>query len=137
MADTNKYETPKTGINRWNFSGKVAKKNFKYATNGNLFGSVMIKIPAKNEKFSTTLWLKVFNSKDGEKKLADEVNDNVAEGTNWSFYGYVSVNKFENPETKKTEYRNDYIVTRALPAAEDEAAMVSAVTPVAEDSVPF
>ncbi len=132
----NKYETPKVGINHWNVSGKVVKKNFKYATNGNLFGSVMVRVPAKNDKFTTNLWLKVFNSKDGEKKLADEINDTIQENTNWSFYGYISVNKFENEKTKLTEYRTDFIVTRFLAAADIDQEVTVAASDQ-EDKVPF
>ncbi len=133
MSD--QMETPKAGINRWNFSGKVIKKNFKFSKDGVLYGSVMVRIPSKNEKFSTVMWLKAFNSKDGVKKLADQINDEVAEDTNWSFYGYVSNNKFEKVgEDGKTltDWRTDFIVTKCIPALEAEQVVVKA-----EDPAPF
>ncbi len=119
------------GINRFNFSGKVVKKNFKYSKEGNLFGSLMIKIPAKNEKYSTVMWLKVFNSKDGTKNLADEINENVAEDTNWSFYGYISNSKFE--KDGNTEYRTDFIINRFQEALESESKPAEPI----KDEVPF
>lgn len=125
-------ETPRVGINRWNFSGTVVRKNFKYSKEGNLFGSVMLRVPAQNEKFTTTLWLKVFNGK--ENNLADQVNESVADGTNWSFYGYVSTSSFE--KDGKKEYRTDFIITRFVPA-EASAPKTESSTAQTKDEVPF
>ncbi len=128
------YEPQIPGVNRWNFSGKVVKKDFKYSKDGLLFGSVMLRIPSKNEKFSTVMWIKAFNSKDGSKTVAEQIQDQIQEETNWSFFGYVQNSKFE--KDGETQYRTDFIVTKFAQAQAD-IPQVSEEKEKDKDSVPF
>lgn len=109
---TDNKEKPKAGINKWNFSGKVVKKNVKFSGNGNKYASVMIKVPAKNEKYSSVLWIKAF------KEKAEEIENNVQEDKNYSFWGYVSNSSYEKDGNKV--YSTDFIVNGFTEA--DEAA---------------
>lgn len=96
--------TPKTGINYFNLSGTVLKKKFKFSGNGNAFVSVHLKVPAKNPKFSTSLWLKAF------KDVAQQINDGVEEQSTYSFTGYISNSSFEKDGEKV--WRTDFIINK-------------------------
>ena len=127
-------QTNKVGINSWRFSGTVERKSFKFSQKGNAYVSLMVKIPAKNDKFTTTMWIKCF------KELAEQINDQVESGTTWDFRGYVSNSSYEKDGQRV--FSNDFIVTRFAPAeADDEEQPVQeAVTesaPSQDDGVPF
>lgn len=125
-ARTNSVDQkPKAGINKWGFSGKITKKDVKYSKSGNLFASLQITVPAKNEKFATKLWLKAF------KEKAQEIEDNIKVDQNYSFWGYVSNSSYEKDGQKV--YATDFIINGFVEA--DEAA----TEPVAgtEEKVPF
>lgn len=125
-------EQTRVGVNSWRFSGKVEKKNFKYSAKGNAFASLMIRIPAKNEKFNTVMWVKAF------KEAAEQINEGVEEQTNWEFKGYVSNSKYE--KNGETRYSTDFIVTRFAPAAEQEktdSPQEAVTVPDDSEDVPF
>ncbi len=117
-------QKPKSGINKWGFSGKIVKKNVKFSQNGNMFASLMIKIPAKNEKYSTVLWLKAF------KEKAQEIEDNIKEDQNYSFWGYVSNSSYEKDGVKV--YATDFIINGFVEADEAEPA-----APATTEAPPF
>jgi hypothetical protein len=127
----------RAGVNNWIYSGKVDKKEFKYSTNGNAVFSCMVVIPAKNEKFTTKVFIKAF------KEMAEELNTKIENGSNFWFSGYISNSSFN--KDGKTVYRTDYIVTRYETALEPEwlsetTEAVEAATVVTEASssdVPF
>ncbi len=100
-----KYLRPtKTGINRWNLSGKVAKKDSRYASNGMLVVTIRISVPSKNPKYTTTFFLKAF------KELAEDIEKNVEEGSNYVFFGYFSNSSFKKGE--ETIHRTDYVISK-------------------------
>lgn len=136
------YDQPvKVGINSFRFSGKVVKKNFKYSAKGNAYISVMVRIPAKNEKFSTVMWIKAF------KETAESIEKDVKEDTNWDLRGYISNSSYEKNGEKV--YSTDFIITRYAPAVEAEAEEVASPVesgpttesntpvPAGSDEVPF
>ena len=116
MSKDMQKEKPKAGINKWNYSGSVVKKNAKFSGNGNMYASIMIKIPAKNPKYSTTLWIKAF------KEKATEIEETVKEGANYSFWGYVSNSKYE--QNGETKWSTDFIINGFTEADEADAAPV-------------
>ncbi len=105
-------ETPKTGINWWNLSGKVLDKKSKYTGNGNLIVELLIKVPAKNVKYDTVLWLKAF------KETAEQIEASVEKDKNYSFSGYFSNNNYE--KDGKKVYRTDFVVNKFVVAQVDE-----------------
>ncbi len=124
------YETPKSGVNRFTFSGKVERKSFKYSENGNAFASVMIRIPAKNPKFSTTLWLKAFKDAAEAIENGNEVGVKVEEGGEYAFFGYVSNNKY------KDEWRTDFVINKFVAADPQEQTQEQPQEPVAVSASP-
>ncbi len=137
------FKKPTAGKNFVNFSGRVVKKTEKYTTNGNLIVSIMLRIPAKNPKYSTVLWLKAFNSNTpGGKNLADEIVKDVKEDSNYSFTGYVTVRSYEKKDQDGNNvkaYAQDFVVNKFEEA--DEAEVVAEAEAgsgkPAEDDVPF
>lgn len=124
-------QKPKAGVNKWSFSGKVEQKTVKFSTNGNQFANVRITIPAKNAKFTTKLFLKAFRDK------AQEIEDNIKEGENYSFWGYVSTSSYEKDGQKV--YSTDFIINGFTEADEADypAEQAQAEAAPAEDKVPF
>lgn len=93
------------GVNRWIYSGKVSKKNFKYSVNGNAMFSCMLIVPAMKEKFATRVWVKAF------KTLAEELNAAINDSDSVWFTGYLSNNSFTGADGKKV-FKDDLIITK-------------------------
>ena len=128
----------KVGRNYWNYSGKVVKKNEKYTQNGNLIVSVMLKVPAQNPKYSTTVWLKAFNSaQDPSKNVADQIVEKVADNSNYSFSGYLTVRSYDKVDEKtgetKKQYAQDFVINK-FEVAEGE---VDTEVKTQDEEVPF
>lgn len=120
-------QTPKAGINSWTFSGKVTKKDFKYSANGNGVMSILLRVPSKNEKFTTSVWIKAF------KETAEQIEEQVKEDTNWLFKGYLSKTTKLDEATGVKKYYDNYIISRFEVADEADFGAVEE----GKDSVPF
>lgn len=97
-----------TGNNYWSFSGAVTKKEMKYSGEGNAFLSLMLRIPSKNPKFTTVLFLKAF------KETAEAVDNGVEDGKDYQFTGYLQKSSYMKGEEKV--YSTDFIINKFEPA---------------------
>lgn len=108
-----KQWVPRSGMNTFTFSGKVLKKEVKYSAKGNPWGSVRVEIPSKKEEFTTSFFVKVFGPE------AEAVNEQVNEGSEYYFTGYVKNNSYMNKEGVKV-YSTDFVASKFGPVAESE-----------------
>lgn len=121
-----------TGNNYWSFSGAVSNKSFRYSAEGNAFASLVLKVPSKNEKFSTTVIVKAF------KETAEQLEEQIQNGQDWQFSGYLSKSSRVDDSGKKT-YQDNFVVNKFEPAEKadfDKGEPVKA-TSVGEEKLPF
>ncbi len=102
MAFT-KDRVKQVGINRFEFSGKVIKKDLKFSSKtGNMYGSITVEIPGKEEKWKTNMFVKFFS------ELAEKAEAEINVGDNQSFYGYVKNGSYV-AQTGEKKYTTDFV----------------------------